>query len=648
MRSLLDFFALNAVLALLLAVAVGVAGLLIRAPWFANRAWLIVMLKLVTPPLLAIPVLWWQAPPPENVTLPENVTPGDEPVGPLTPDEVEAILAELGSEPTAAELSEIEPTAVEAASPFPWETLLAGGLLGGSVLWWALIAVRIQRFRSTLARVGGARPAPEEVQVLGREVARSLRLRKMPQLEMVDADWSPMLWVLGIPRVIFPRKLWDALDAGQRRAVLAHEFAHYARKDHWVRRLELVVLGLYWWLPVAWLARQQLRRAEEACCDQLVIASLPDHASKYAEALVETAVYVSKPRLVPLASGGATNVRNLKRRLQMIFQPRFLSRTQKAAIGLFLTLGLLALPFGFVAGQDKTVPQGEDTAKSKSKPEKPEKPGKPEKPEKTEKATKPAKRPGEGDLFNPVPKSAKAENPFGGPVPAAAIQTLKDELELLQAQMESKVVGLRSAERNLKIAQEISENTAKLEKQGSISRAEVLQVAKDLIKAQTDVESRQAELAEHKVRIGQMARKLETAHEKPKGGSNLFKPEPSKPETTKPGKADPIKTPPPALTADLEKLSAARARAMQELDASAKALGDLASMTAKMAQQIEMLQRQLKDSQTQLDQIRDKQEEFTKLRILKQREAEMLSAELQKLKADLEKSKLKKEKPEAK
>ena len=27
-----------------------------------------------------------------------------------------------------------------------------------------------------------------------------------------------------------------------------------ARGDHWVRRLELVVLGVYWWFPVAWLA----------------------------------------------------------------------------------------------------------------------------------------------------------------------------------------------------------------------------------------------------------------------------------------------------------------------------------------------------------------------------------------------------------
>ena len=50
-------------------------------------------------------------------------------------------------------------------------------------------------------------------------------------------------------------------------AVLAHELAHLKRRDHWVRRLEAIVLGLYWWYPGAWWARRQLERAEEECCD---------------------------------------------------------------------------------------------------------------------------------------------------------------------------------------------------------------------------------------------------------------------------------------------------------------------------------------------------------------------------------------------
>src|SRR5205823_1196392 len=112
--------------------------------------------------------------------------------------------------------------------------------------------------------------------------------------------------------------LWEALTADQREAVLAHELTHLRRKDHWVRRLEVLALGLYWWFPVAWLAVRRLRDAEEACCDAWVVWALPGRAAAYAEALVETVAFVSRPGWVPLASGGAARAAALKRRLTMI------------------------------------------------------------------------------------------------------------------------------------------------------------------------------------------------------------------------------------------------------------------------------------------------------------------------------------------
>lgn len=654
MPSLLDFFALNAVLALFLAAIIGVVSLLIHSPTFANRAWLLVMLKLVTPPLVAIPILWSHAPTPA-VRLPVEETEIT-----LSDEEIEAILARLKSEPLPEAMPDVE-TLADASAPFPWESVLTVGLLTGSVAWWSLTAVRIQRFRSALARVGGVKPAPEEVQAMGRETARSLRLRRMPELEMVDANWSPMLWVLGrTPRVILPRKLWDTLDVDQRRAVLAHEFAHYSRKDHWVRRLELLVIGLYWWLPVAWFARRQLRRAEEACCDQLVLASLPEHASKYAEALVETAVYVSKPRLVPLASGGATNVHNLKRRLQMIFQPRFLSRTQKVAVALVLTLGLIALPFGLVAGQDKVVSPVESTTPAKpQKPEKTEKPSKAEKPvAETISSTNPSAK----------PEWSKSEPASTTSLPSPAmVQALKDEIELLQVQLEAKSVALQSASRNVEIAKEICDNSDQLAKKGSISRSEVLQFTKELIKAQSDMETRRAEMAEHKVRLSQAMRKLEAlVAAKPQVGFSTNKIDPTKVDATKAeklkaeaAKAERIKAEmllkegtAKTLPADkvhssveVEMLQLARERVLQELNASAKVMAELANTTASMSESVKMLEAQLRYTQDQLERIRLQQEEMHKLRSRKQQEAETITIELQKL-LEIEKSKPREKKPE--
>jgi hypothetical protein len=125
---------------------------------------------------------------------------------------------------------------------------------------------------------------------------------------------------------------------------LAHELAHLRRRDHWVRWLELVVLGLYWWHPVAWWARRRFQQAEEQCCDAWVLWALPGLARTYAKALLETVEFLSEVRpVMPPAASGLGQVHLLKRRFAMILHDRWspaLSRPMRLAM---LTVGLVAL-----------------------------------------------------------------------------------------------------------------------------------------------------------------------------------------------------------------------------------------------------------------------------------------------------------------
>src|SRR5262249_41375110 len=118
--------------------------------------------------------------------------------------------------------------------------------------------------------------------------------------------------------------------------VVAQEVAHVRRRDHWVRVLELLVLGLYWWFPLAWWARRELHEAEEECCDAWVVWALPASPRAYATALVETLDFLSgaRPALPPAASGvGPLHV--MRRRL---------TRTMRGSASRPLTgAGLLAL-----------------------------------------------------------------------------------------------------------------------------------------------------------------------------------------------------------------------------------------------------------------------------------------------------------------
>jgi hypothetical protein len=154
-----------------------------------------------------------------------------------------------------------------------------------------------------------------------------------------------------------PAMLLGRLDDQQRATLLAHELAHLRRRDHWVRGLELLVLGLYWWFPVVWWARREIREAEEQCCDAWVVWLLPTAAREYALAIVTTLDFLSGARpAVPLAASGIGPVHSLRRRLTMIMQgktPRALSLA-----GFLGVLGLAAvlLPWLPATAQEKDPP----------------------------------------------------------------------------------------------------------------------------------------------------------------------------------------------------------------------------------------------------------------------------------------------------
>src|SRR5439155_22343931 len=110
-------------------------------------------------------------------------------------------------------------------------------------------------------------------------------------------------------------------DADYWQGVIAHELAHLARRDHWVAWIELAGSWLWWWNPVFWYVRSQLRESAELACDARVVAALPESRRAYAEALIEVSELVSKT--VPLAPvlGASSGVgKSFRRNLTMILR----------------------------------------------------------------------------------------------------------------------------------------------------------------------------------------------------------------------------------------------------------------------------------------------------------------------------------------
>jgi len=334
----------NALAATLLALVALAVGSIYRRPALVHGLWLLVLLKLVTPPLVRIPVAWDapsespalevnnDLPTPETILFSPELTAGAPAPNPaFVPVAVEE------------ELSALAPAAPAFSGAPLWPRLLPLVWLGGSLAWFALACVRLFRFRRLLRYV---RPSPAALQERARCLARSLGMTRCPAVGLLPGRLAPMLWAVGgAPRLLLPADLLDRLDDEHFDTLLVHELAHLRRRDHWVRALEFAVMGLYWWHPVVWYARRELREAEEQCCDAWVVSTLPGAGRTYAAALMDTLDFLSTaPAAVPPLASGLGQVSDLKRRLTMILRgttPRALSWPGCFAV---LALGTMFLP----------------------------------------------------------------------------------------------------------------------------------------------------------------------------------------------------------------------------------------------------------------------------------------------------------------
>src|SRR5699024_3264347 len=79
-----------------------------------------------------------------------------------------------------------------------------------------------------------------------------------------DEIGTPFLFGLLRPRIYLPSHLGGA----ERDCVLAHEFAHLRHRDHWWKMLGVVLLAVYWFQPLLWLAYLLFCRDLELACDE--------------------------------------------------------------------------------------------------------------------------------------------------------------------------------------------------------------------------------------------------------------------------------------------------------------------------------------------------------------------------------------------
>ena len=133
---------------------------------------------------------------------------------------------------------------------------------------------------------------------LYRQVAVSICCRE--NIYLCDDVESPFLLGIFRPRVYLPSDLPEE----QQSFVLAHEKAHIKRRDHLWKPFGFLLLTLYWFNPLMWVAYILLCRDIERACDEKVVVQM-DAAGKvgYSAALVVCSVHRRMVMACPVAFG---------------------------------------------------------------------------------------------------------------------------------------------------------------------------------------------------------------------------------------------------------------------------------------------------------------------------------------------------------
>ena len=134
--------------------------------------------------------------------------------------------------------------------------------------------------------------------LLKRKVATAIPVKRgIKQCESVDSPF-----VLGILRPVI--YLPFDLAEGDCAYVIAHEQAHIRRRDHWWKPFGFLLLSIYWFHPLLWVAYILLCRDIESACDEKVIRDMDEDGRRaYSTALLNCSIHRRRIAACPLAFG---------------------------------------------------------------------------------------------------------------------------------------------------------------------------------------------------------------------------------------------------------------------------------------------------------------------------------------------------------
>ncbi|MCX6618904.1 MAG: M56 family metallopeptidase, partial [Acidobacteria bacterium] len=335
------WFAFHLLTVAVLAVLVELICTVLRPrPAVCHLLWLAVLIKLMTPPVVSWP---W-------------ALPGSGGLERFAVLEFASATAEEPAMPNGHQLARAAASSTSPAPPQPFAIDMVSTGIGlwivGAVCAAILQAVRLRKLRRISRRTS---PAPDWLDSLAAEMAQRLHVRP-PRVLLVEGLCSAVAVNAWRPKVLVSRALIDAIPRDDFAGILAHELAHFKRRDLWIGFLEFAAQCAWWWNPLLYVVRRRLHLYREMAADAWVLWALPDRQRHYAETLVRV-VDIASRRPAPLAAFGMASgpAATFERRLAMVLDAASPCRLPRITLAATLLLLVLVAP-GWSSARPKTAP----------------------------------------------------------------------------------------------------------------------------------------------------------------------------------------------------------------------------------------------------------------------------------------------------
>ncbi|UCD53348.1 MAG: M56 family metallopeptidase [Phycisphaerales bacterium] len=308
------------------------------SPCFRYGLWLLVLVKLLLPPSLALPTgLGYWIRPEAPVAVPGRlVTPTSFSDAPVLSEGTER----AGASVPAAPSSDRAEASLERPGMFflLWLTVVA---------WFLLhLSRRYRRMRHEIRR---AQPAPDWLLRQLAECQGLLHARQPVAVGLSDSVTGPVICGFRRPVLLLPAGVPARLSPAELRAVLGHELVHVQRRDTWVNLAQSLLQILYFYHPLVWVANHMTARLREQAVDVTVLAALKLKVAHYTRTLIHVAeMAYRQPAPSVCFVGLAESRRALKERITQMARYKNSERVRRGWVGLIVivVVGAVLVPMG--------------------------------------------------------------------------------------------------------------------------------------------------------------------------------------------------------------------------------------------------------------------------------------------------------------